>query len=164
MFRSGASAMLRFRPNRVVPGVLWLLWWSAAALPQPVAADAALPVPRLPEQFRWEAAPPVPGLRFAWVEGSERAAGPYVLRVQLAAGTQVPPHTHPDARTTTVLIGILYVGFGTEFDADRLVAVPAGAVYVTPSNTPHFLWAKDNETVYQESGIGPTATGIIKRK
>ena len=44
-----------------------------------------------------------------------------------------------------------------------MVVIPAGAVYVTPAHVPHYIWAKDGEALYQESGIGPTATVIIKR-
>ena len=68
---------------------------------------------------------------------------------------------HPDERSSTVLSGTIYVGFGEIFDEARLVAIPAGAVYVAPANVPHYVWAKDGEAVYQEAGVGPTATTII---
>lgn len=48
------------------------------------------------------------------------------LRVHLAAGGRIRPHTHPDERNSTVLKGVLYVGFGRIFDESKLVAIPTG--------------------------------------
>jgi quercetin dioxygenase-like cupin family protein len=116
-----------------------------------------------PESLRWASPPNVPGLRAAWVLGAEEKAATYVLRVQLAAGARIPPHTHPDERVTTVLSGTIYVGFGEAFDETRAVAVRAGGVYVAPAGVPHYVWARDGEAMYQESGTGPTGTVMLKR-
>lgn len=126
------------------------------------AAQGDAPRPISPDKLRWISPPAVPGLQATWMLGSERGSGLYLLRVKLAQGTKVPLHTHPDERNTTVLSGTLYVGFGRSIAKDKMVAVPAGSVYVAPANVPHYLWARDGEVVYQESGIGPTATEIIK--
>ena len=123
----------------------------------PAPAATADPQPVLPEQLHWASPPNNPAVQGAWVVGAEHEAGPYLFRVKLAAGARVPPHTHPDARSSTVLAGTLYVGFGAAFDATKVVAVPTGAVYVAPAGMPHYVWAKDGEVVYQESGTGPTA-------
>jgi quercetin dioxygenase-like cupin family protein len=81
--------------------------------------------------------------------------------VRLTAGARIPPHTHPDSRHTTVLTGTLYVGFGEASDDARLVAVPQGGIYLAPANLPHYLWARDGDVVYQESGVGPTGNQFI---
>ena len=60
--------------------------------------------------------------------------------------------------------GTIYVGFGEIFDAGKVVAVHAGSVYVVPANAPHYIWAKDGDAVYQESGTGPTANKMIGNK
>ena len=125
------------------------------------AAQAERPVPIMPENLRWFSPSGNPSLQAAWVMGGEQLAGPYILRVKLAAGGKFPPHTHPDARHSTVLSGTLYVGFGERFDAAKLVAIPAGAVYVAPAHVAHYLWAKEGDVVYQESGFAPTATTLI---
>lgn len=78
--------------------------------------------------------------------------------MKLASGGKIPPHTHPDERNSTVLSGTIYVGFGAVFDESKVVAVPTGGVYVAPANQPHYIWVKDGDTIYQESGVGPTAT------
>ncbi len=133
-----------------------LLLATAAA----TAGDA--PVPILPGDLHWVSPPGVPGLRAAWVLGAEESPGVYLLRVELANGARIPAHTHPDARNTTVLSGTLYVGFGTTLDETKVVAVPAGAVYVAPAGVPHYVWARDGDVSYQESGVGPTGTTFLK--
>jgi len=133
------------------------------AMATPRAAELRQPQPILPEALSWSGPPGIPGLQAAWMLGAEDRPDAYLLRVRLAADTRIPPHSHPDERQTTVLAGTLYVGFGAQFDAGRLVAVPAGAVYVAPAGVPHFLWARDGEVLYQEAGIGPTATRLQNR-
>jgi quercetin dioxygenase-like cupin family protein len=133
--------------------LLAILLYAHAAL-----AAAGGPEPVKPENLQWIRPPAIPGLQFAWVLGAENQPGPYVLRVKLAPGTRIMPHTHPDSRITTVLCGTLYVGFVETLDETEAVAIPPRAVYVTPANTPHFVMAKDEDAVYQESGTGPTGT------
>jgi quercetin dioxygenase-like cupin family protein len=136
--------------------MLGICWGHTAASGEP-------PVTVRPENLLWFRAPNNPALQGAWVLGAEQKPGPYMLRVKLAAGGRIPPHTHPDERNSTVLSGTMYVGFGEVFDESNLFAVPTGGVYVAPANIPHYLWAKNGEVVYQEAGVGPTATVPIKR-
>ena len=119
--------------------------------------------PVLPQNLIWFSPPNNPGLQGAWVLGADQTPGAYLLRVKLAPGIKIPPHTHPDERNSTVLSGTIYVGFGEVFDEAKVVAIPAGGVYVAPANVPHYVWAKDGEAMYQESGVGPTATIPFKR-
>ncbi|MBI3897759.1 MAG: cupin domain-containing protein [Gammaproteobacteria bacterium] len=125
-------------------------------------ADAPAPAPIVPDQLTWAGPPDNPALKGAWVQGAEQKTGPYLLRVKLAAGGKIPPHTHPDERSSTVLAGTIYVGFGDTFDETKVVAVPTGAVYVAPANVPHYVWAKQGAAVYQEAGTGPTGTAFIR--
>lgn len=113
-----------------------------------------------PETLRWATPPNIPDISSAWLLGSESATGPYVMRVKLRKGGRIPAHTHPDTRYSTVLSGTLYVGFGATVDDAKVVAVPAGSVYVAPANVPHYLWARDGAVEYQEAGTGPTGTAI----
>lgn len=126
-------------------------------------AEGKVAAPIAPDNVRWMNPPGLPGVQGAWFLGSPEKPGLYLFRVKLAAGARVPPHTHPDERSTTVMSGTIHVGFGETFDESRLVAVPAGAVYVAPANLPHFIWARDGEATYQESGAGPTGTAMIGR-
>ncbi len=126
-------------------------------------AQSNAPVPVLPDTLRWVSPPNVSGLQAAWVLGAEQKPGPYLIRVKLATGARIPPHTHPDERISTMLAGTIYVGFGKTFDETKVVAIPTGAVYVAPANVPHYVWAKDGEAMYQEAGVGPTGTSFITR-
>ena len=128
-------------------------------------AASQVDVPALirPEDILWFSPPNNPALQGAWVLGAEQKPGPYILRVKLAAGGRIPPHTHPDERNSTVLSGTLYVGFGETFDESKILAIPAGGVYVAPANVAHYIWARDGEVVYQEAGVAPTATVPVKR-
>jgi quercetin dioxygenase-like cupin family protein len=76
---------------------------------------------------------------------------------------KIAPHTHPDQRISVVLEGTIHVGFGETFDDAAVVAIPAGGMYVAPAGTPHYVWAKEGAAIYQESGVGPTATTFVKR-
>jgi len=126
-------------------------------------AQNGAPSPVLAESLRWMSAPNWSGVQASWVLGADQKPGTYVLRVKLASGAKIPPHTHPDERVSTVLIGTIYVGFGETFDEGRAVAIPTGAIYVAPANVAHFVWAKDGDAMYQETGVGPTATTPVRR-
>jgi quercetin dioxygenase-like cupin family protein len=125
--------------------------------------QSSAPVPILPDSIPWVSPPNMSGLQAAWVLGAEQKPGAYILRVKLAKGTKIPPHTHPDERNTTVLKGTIYVGFGKTFDEAKVVAIPAGAVYVAPANVPHYVWARDGDAIYQEAGVGPTDTVLLEQ-
>jgi len=131
---------------------------TAFAIDQVAMAQTDAPAPILPDSLHWVSPPNLPGLQGAWVLGSDTNPGPYILRVKLARGAQIPPHTHPDERSTTVLSGTIYVGYGEAVDESNVVALPAGAVYVAPANVPHYVWARDGDAMYQEAGVGPTGT------
>lgn len=126
------------------------------------SAQSIAPEPILPETLRWGSPPNMPGLKGAWVIGAEKKPGHYILRVKLSSGAKILPHTHPDERNTTVLTGTVYVGFGEKFDETKVVAVPAGAVYIAPANVPHYVWARDGDAMYQEAGVAPTSTSFIE--
>lgn len=134
---------------------LALLSVTAPAQDQPVAIA--------PEGAVWITHPAMPGVQGAWLVGAENKPGAYHFRVKMAKGARIPPHTHPDERTSTVLSGTIHVGFGAAFDEANVVAIPAGGLYVAPANVPHYIWARDGDAVYQESGVGPTATAVVKR-
>jgi quercetin dioxygenase-like cupin family protein len=121
-------------------------------------AQEAPPVPILPSDLKWQASPAAPGAESVWVIGAADKQGIYAQRVRLAHDAKINPHVHPDERFSVVLAGTIYAGFGTNFDASAVVAIPTGAVYIAPAGVPHYVWAKDGAAEYQESGVGPTST------
>jgi len=120
-------------------------------------ADGDAPSAVLPDSLEWSGPPGNPDVQGAWIVGSQESPGIYAFRVRMAAGARIPPHTHHDMRFTTVMSGTLYVGFGDAEDDDDMAAIPTGAVYVAPAGQPHYIWAREGNVEYQESGIGPTA-------
>ncbi|MFM7540996.1 MAG: cupin domain-containing protein [Planctomycetota bacterium] len=126
-------------------------------------SDGPMPMPLRPESFKWADSPVAKGFRAAWVLGQEKAPGPYILRVKASKGARLEPHSHPDERQTTVLSGTIWVGFGERFDESRMVEIPAGAVLVVPARTPHFVWARQGDAEYQETGVGPTGTVFVPK-
>ena len=119
----------------------------------------------LSEDIEWKpfAAFP-PEARLAVVVGQPSEKGPYTTRVKVPRGVKLMPHRHPEDRVYTVISGVFYIGLGNEFDAEKLVAYPPGAVIILPGNTPHFHWAKSGEYITQVTAIGPLGHEYINPK
>lgn len=100
--------------------------------------------------------PTNPGAFSAMLDGSTSAAAPYTIRVHMTKGGKIMPHTHPDARVVTVVDGELCYGFATQFDEDGCKLYPEGSYFVVPANAPHYGFGKTGDSVYQESGVGPS--------
>ena len=126
------------------------------------AGQSQSPVAILPDTVAWVAVSHTPGAHVRWLVGQGQPSGAYAFQTKFERGTRGAPHTHPDIRFTVVLSGTWYVGFGDTFDESKLVAIPAGSLYVAPAGVPHFMWAKDGEVVIQEAGSHPTATDFVK--
>ena len=119
----------------------------------------------LPEEIEWKPFAAFPqSARLALVAGEPLREGPYTIRVKLARGTKMMPHSHPEDRMYTVISGIFYIGLGDTFDAEKLQAYPPGSVIILPGNTSHFHWAKSGEYITQVTAIGPLGLEYIDAK
>jgi mannose-6-phosphate isomerase-like protein (cupin superfamily) len=116
-----------------------------------------------PEEIQWSQRRQSPDVFYAAIYGDPAKAGPYAFRVRAQAGHSLPPHTHPDERTVTVLSGTYWSGVGESFDEGRLVAFPAGSFYVIPAGVPHFSAVLSGEVVFQEGGVGPSSHDLVKK-
>lgn len=115
-----------------------------------------------PEDIQFEPFAAFPeGARLAKVVGDPGTPGPYVVRVKVPDGVRLLPHTHPEDRIYTVISGVFYIGFGTSFDANKLIAYGPGSVVVLPHDTPHFHWAQSGEYVTQVTGTGPLGIAYV---
>ena len=147
-------------PNReVVMRIAVTLLLSLAAAAATAVAQDSRPTVIRPDTAHWSDFSP--GIVTMSLVGQGKSSGVYAARVRLAPNARLEPHTHPDDRYTMVLHGTLYVGFGNVFEESRLVTVPEGSLYVAPAGTPHFLRARGEEVIYQESGTNPTATHFL---
>jgi mannose-6-phosphate isomerase-like protein (cupin superfamily) len=113
-----------------------------------------------PSEVRWVDYPNRPGVKMAMIEGDLAKAGPFLMRVKFPANYKLAPHTHPGVEHTTVLSGALRLGYGTKDDGPA-ETLAAGAVIVTPANTPHFF-STTEETIVQTHGVGPWGSTLVK--
>ncbi len=142
-----------------------LLVASTSVLPVQAQGEEGQSVQILPDQIKWTSPPATvaPGAQAAVLSGPLDKPGFYTQRVRLAQGGMITPHTHPDTRYVTVLSGELYLGQGESMEAEKTTRYPAGSYFVVPAGVVHYAWARSGEVVYQESGIGPTATNFLKK-
>ena len=131
----------------LLPLTAFNIW--AKTSPTPVKAV-------LPKDLQWKVNPNIKGVKSAIAIGDSSNSQLYVLFGKMDKGAIFPAHTHPDDRITTVISGVMYYGVGDQFDRTKVNAYPAGSVVYTPSGVPHFMWAKNSNTVMQETGFGST--------
>ena len=116
-----------------------------------------------PDGIQWRPNPAVTGAQLAVLVGDPTKEGPLVIRIMMPPNAIVPPHTHPDSRTYTVLKGEWKLGFGERYDPSKLRTYPEGSFYRLPSGIPHFQAAGSMPTVVQIESIGPTRTDFLKQ-
>lgn len=124
---------------------------SGAAEPPPAGALQVQP-----DALAWRAASPsLPaGTQLAVLEGDPKAAGMFTIRLKVPAGASLGPHWHPREERVTVLSGLVQVGFGEAVDEAATARFGAGAFYVNPPRSRHFvLFPQDS--VVQITGMGP---------
>lgn len=138
-------------------GLIVVLGWSAGVA---LAEEGLRGL--LPSEIAWEKRRSSPDVFYAAIYGDPAKPGPYAFRVRAQAGHRLPPHTHSDERTVTVLSGTYWSGVGETLDAGRLEAFPAGSFYVIPAGVPHFSAVLEGEVEFQEAGVGPSSHDLVK--
>jgi quercetin dioxygenase-like cupin family protein len=133
----------------------------ALAAASPASADSGEVHVVRPDDVPWEVVRQDPPLARAMIHGDQAKPGPFTFRVRASAGHRLLPHTHPDARTITVLQGTYWSAVGETWDEARLVAYPVGTFYVVPAGVPHYSAVLEGETVFQESGTGPSRNDML---
>jgi quercetin dioxygenase-like cupin family protein len=114
-----------------------------------------------PGSIKWN--PAGSAMSVSVLAGSPETEGsPFVLRIRLAAGAEVPPHWHPIDEHVTVVSGTFHMGTGETADKSAAKAMAAGTYGMMPKNVRHFAWATE-ETVVQIHGIGPFKTFFVER-
>ena len=110
----------------------------------------------LPEEIQWMPNPNIEGVASTLAIGDPSDSRLYVLLGKMEAGAEFPAHIHPDDRITTVISGVMYYGTGEQLNSSSVKPYPVGSVVYTPAGTPHFMYAKDEQIIMQETGTGPT--------
>jgi quercetin dioxygenase-like cupin family protein len=159
LFRIEGQKMRPFRSAQFVTLLIALSSWSAAF----AQTEAGQHIEITPDTIKWMSPPGMTGVELAWLIGGGDKTGLYELRVHLAPGGVVPPHTHPDTRCATVLSGELYAGQGSTIDPGSTKKYSAGSFHCVPAGVPHYVFSKDGDVMFQDSGVGPTGTVWLKK-
>ena len=108
--------------KKVTTGIAALLLTTYAALADDMVVAH-------PGTLKWGEAPSVlpKGAQLAVITGDPGKAGPYVIRVKVPAGYQIPAHWHSTAENLTVLSGAVHVGMGAQLDKRTSARLEVGS-------------------------------------
>jgi hypothetical protein len=139
-----------------------------------VGADGTAFLRITPETVKWVDYPGDGakfGIKEAFIYGDPTKPGLYVIRLKFPPGVMSTPHSHPETRIGTVIKGTWWTGTGDKYDAASVTPIPVGGIMIHPAGKTHYDGARDEETIVQMMGVGPTgkktvepgAPGFIKR-
>jgi hypothetical protein len=126
---------------------------APAATLDPATLDPKVLAYDLPDQIPWK--PREGGSEEAVLAGDPDKPGLYVVLVKWLPHHMSHPHFHPNDRFITVLSGTWWVGTGTKFDPDSMVAMPTGSFVTHFGGQVHYDGAKDEPAVLEIVGEGP---------
>lgn len=141
----------------------FLVGCAIALLAGPAAqAQGDGPITLKPGDIKWGTSPALPtGVKYTVLSGDPAKPGPFTVRIVFPPNTKHPPHSHPDARTVTVLSGTLYFGHGDNFDEAKMQELPAVSFLTEIPKGNHFVMTKSQEAVIQVTGMGPSGTDFV---
>jgi hypothetical protein len=102
-----------------------------------------------------------PGAQVAVLHGSPAKPGLFTIRVRLPANFKLPVHSHPDERVRTIISGTYYSALGDKADLSKLIAFPPGTFSHVPPKVWQFAETRDEEVVFQITGVGPTSIDYL---
>ncbi len=115
-----------------------------------------------PKDINWTPIPDSEGILTAILVGNPSDHGSLVARYDIPPNMEIVAHTHREIRSYTVISGIWKLGFGDEFDPQKLQAYPPGSYYRLPAGVPHFQKAGPEGAVIQIESIGPNTFDPIE--
>ena len=115
-----------------------------------------------PADVRWSPLPSMPkGAQIVVLHGSLGKPGLFTIRVKLPPHFKLPVHSHPDERVRTIISGTYYSAIGDKVDGSKLMAFPSGTFSYVPPNIWQFAETRDEEVVFQITGVGPTGINYL---
>jgi hypothetical protein len=112
---------------------------------------------KLPDQIQWTENARA-GNRTVVLQGDPTKPGPYAMLLTWLPGNMSRPHFHPNDRFFVVISGTWWMGTGETFDPASTVPAPAGSYVIHYGGKIHYDGAKDEETIIQITGVGPSGT------
>jgi len=94
--------------------------------------------------------------------GDPSKPGLYTIELKVAPNTVIQAHTHRDTRTSVVVSGLWYFGYGPKNEEAALKALPPGSFYTEPAGQAHFARTGPEGAVVAVTGYGPSDTVYIK--
>ncbi len=87
---------------------------------------------------------------FPGVERTTLVSGDSItlVRVELAAGAEVPEHTHPHDQAGTVVRGRIRIRLGAQ-ENSKESEVTVGGAYMIPGELPHYVVAIEDSTLVE---------------
>lgn len=111
----------------------------------------------MPADLKWSPISSMPkGTQIAVLYGNPAKPGLFTLRLKIPANSKVPVHFNPDERVRTIISGTYYSAIGDKVDSSKLMAFPVGTVSNVPPKVWQFAETRDEEVIFQVTGIGPT--------
>ena len=109
------------------------------------------------EALQWGAAPLVlpKGGQMAVLAGDPGKPGPFIVRLKMPSGYQIPAHQHPSAEAVTIISGELHFGMGDKLDASKAENLGPGGFIDLPPNMNHFAFAGSGQAIVQINSEGP---------
>lgn len=109
-----------------------------------------------PKDIHWGPAPAaIPkGAKIAVLQGDPFKSGPFVIRLMVPAGYEIPPHWHTQDESLTVISGSFYFGTGDKAETRNAPTISAGAFHHLSGKDHHYLVAR-TASVIQINGNGP---------
>ena len=136
-----------------------------------LAQNTQSPQQRLaPNEIKWPASGPVvgtsgvAGMQTISLKGDPTKPGLYTIRFRIPPNTKIEAHSHKDDRSGVVLSGVWYFAYGNQFNQAALKELPAGSFYTEPPGTNHFAMTKNQETILEVTGYGPSSTTYVDPK
>ena len=125
-----------------------------------LADDMRMPVNA--KDLKWGPAPPVlpKGAQITVISGDPFKDGPYVVRLKMPKGYQIPAHNHPTTENVTVISGTFHIGMGDKLDEKKGIVLTAGGYGEAPAKMNHYAWVT-GPTVVQVHGQGPFAITYV---
>ncbi|MET0238939.1 MAG: cupin domain-containing protein [Sphingobium sp.] len=98
------------------------------------------------------------GIESVVLAGDPTKAGLYTIEIRVPPHTRIAAHKHRDDRTSVVVSGKWYIGYGDTAADDEAQLLLPGGFYTEPAGALHFAHTKDEPAAVIVTGYGPTDT------
>jgi hypothetical protein len=152
------------RVFKTIAGLMAIL--AAIGIRTVLAEDGSLEYNRVTSsEIKWGPIPSMPkGTQTTVLHGNPGKPGLYTVRLKIPENSKMPVHSHPDERVRIIISGTYYSALGDKIEASKLLSFPPGTFSHVPSKVWQFAETRDEEVVFEITGIGPTGYRLLKSR